>query len=176
MGFHHVAIATRDVEANHAFYTEAMGFELAKVEVARVGREGWARHLFYDTGDGTMIAFWDFHDAGLAGEWTPAISDGLGLPHHANHLAFAARDAADLEARRQRWQEHGCEVMEIDHGWCRSIYADDPNGILVEFCLTTRPLGASDREEALRLLAAASPPVSAEQKPRRIHHAPAGRR
>ena len=176
MGFHHVAIATKDVEANHVFYTEAMGFELAKVEVARVGREGWARHLFYDTGDGAMIAFWDFHDVGLAGEWTPAISDGLGLPHHANHLAFAARDAADLDARRQRWQEHGCEVREIDHGWCRSIYADDPNGILVEFCLTTRPLGASDREEALRLLAAASPPVSKEPPPTRIHRAPAARR
>jgi catechol 2,3-dioxygenase-like lactoylglutathione lyase family enzyme len=32
MGFHHVAVATRNVAATHAFYTEAMGFDLVKVE------------------------------------------------------------------------------------------------------------------------------------------------
>ena len=34
MGFHHVAVATRNVTATHAFYTEAMGFDLVKVEAA----------------------------------------------------------------------------------------------------------------------------------------------
>jgi catechol 2,3-dioxygenase-like lactoylglutathione lyase family enzyme len=33
MGFHHLAIATKDVKATHGFYTGAMGFELVKVEV-----------------------------------------------------------------------------------------------------------------------------------------------
>ena len=28
MGFHHVALATRDAKANHDFYTQAMGFRL----------------------------------------------------------------------------------------------------------------------------------------------------
>jgi catechol 2,3-dioxygenase-like lactoylglutathione lyase family enzyme len=153
MGFHHVAIATRDVKATHAFYTGAMGFALAKVEIAPAGKAGWAKHLFYDTGDGEMIAFWDFHDAELPPEWSPAISDGLGLPHWANHIAFDARDRADLDARRGRWLEHGCDVMEVDHVWCVSIYTNDPNGVMVEFCTTTRPLGAADRAEALRLLA-----------------------
>jgi catechol 2,3-dioxygenase-like lactoylglutathione lyase family enzyme len=27
MSFHHVAVATRDLAATHAFYTEAMGFD-----------------------------------------------------------------------------------------------------------------------------------------------------
>jgi len=43
--------------------------------------------------------------------------------------------------------------MEIDHGWCTSIYTKDPNGILVEFCTSTRQLGPADHEEALRRLA-----------------------
>jgi catechol 2,3-dioxygenase-like lactoylglutathione lyase family enzyme len=159
MAFHHLAIATRDVKATHAFYTRAMGFELAKVEVARVGKQGFAKHLFYDTGNGEMIAFWDFHDAELPGDWSPAISDGLGLPHWANHIAFAARDLADLEARRNRWLDHGHDAMQIDHGWCTSIYTNDPNGIMVEFCTSTRALDSADRDEALRLLDAASPPV-----------------
>ena len=51
MGFHHVAIATRDVDATHRFYSEAMGFELVKVEVGPAGESGFAKHLFYDTGN-----------------------------------------------------------------------------------------------------------------------------
>jgi catechol 2,3-dioxygenase-like lactoylglutathione lyase family enzyme len=144
--------------------------------VARAGKRGWAKHLFYEAGDGEMIAFWDFHDAGLRDDWSPAISDGLGLPHWANHVAFAARDLADLEARRRRWLEHGHDVMEVDHGWCTSIYTNDPNGILVEFCATTRALGPQDREEAARLLEASSPPLGGEPPVTRIYRAAEHRR
>jgi catechol-2,3-dioxygenase len=28
-------------------------------------------------------------------------------------------------------------LMEIDHGWCYSLYYRDPNGIMVEFCRDT---------------------------------------
>ena len=47
MGFHHVALATPDLARTHAFYTEAMGFELAKVVGRRHprGRLGQARLL-----------------------------------------------------------------------------------------------------------------------------------
>jgi len=170
MAFHHLAIATRDAKATHAFYTRAMGFELARVEVARVGRRGFAKHLFYDCGNGEMIAFWDFHDVELRHDWSPAISDALGLPHWANHVAFAASDLANLAARRERWLEHGCDVMEVDHGWCTSIYTNDPNGIMVEFCTTTRPLARADQDEALRLLDAERPAVG-EPPPSRFFRA-----
>jgi len=157
MPFHHVAIATRDAKATHEFYTQAMGFTLAKVEVAPAGESGFAKHLFYDTGGGGLIAFWDFHDAGLPEQWSSAISEGLGLPLWANHLAFEARDLEDLAARRKRWLDHGHDVQEIDHIWCTSIYTRDPNGILVEFCTSTKPFTPQDREEAQRLLADPSP-------------------
>ena len=62
MAFHHVALATRDIDATHRFYTEVMGFTLVKAVVAPTPNGGWARHVFYDTGDG-MIAFWDLHDS-----------------------------------------------------------------------------------------------------------------
>ncbi len=175
MPFHHVALATRDTKANHAFYTGAMGFELVKVEVGRTPGRGWAKHLFYDTGGGEMIAFWELHDASIPGGFSPALSDGLGLPHWTNHLAFAARDGADLEARRQRLLEHGVDVVEIDHGWCRSIYADDPNGILVEFCLTTSAFEDRDRQEAQRLLSDPAPEIG-EPPPAIVHRARRGQR
>jgi hypothetical protein len=78
----------------------------------------------------------------------------MGLPIWANHIAFGATDLDDIRRRRERWLAHGADVMEIDHGWCTSIYTQDPNGILVEFCTSTRELDAKDREEAVRLLTA----------------------
>jgi catechol 2,3-dioxygenase-like lactoylglutathione lyase family enzyme len=161
MPFHHVAVATRDTQANHRFYTESTGFELVKVVAAKSPEGGWAKHLFYDTGDGELIAFWELHDEALPSPIPTAIATDLGLPLWSNHIAFHAADLADIERRKQRWLAHGHDVMEIDHGfWCTSIYTQDPNGILVEFCTTTRTLGAEDRAEAARLLTDPSPPLA----------------
>lgn len=159
MPFHHVAVATRDTRTNHRFYTEATGFELVKVVAAKSPEGGWAKHLFYDTGNGELIAFWELHDETLPNPTPSAIATDLGLPLWSNHIAFHAADLDDLGRRKQRWLEHGHDVAEIDHGWCASIYTQDPNGILVEFCTMTRALGAEDRAEALRLLADPHPPL-----------------
>jgi catechol 2,3-dioxygenase-like lactoylglutathione lyase family enzyme len=164
MGFHHVAIATRDLDATHRFYTEGMGFTLVKVVAAPTPEAGWARHLFYDTGGTGMLAVWDIHDRTLA-EYSTAISTGLGLPAWANHIAFDASDLDDLESRKRRWLEHGIDAAEIDHGWCRSIYANDPNGIMVEFCTTTAEFTEHDVREAGELLHASDPPLEAPPEP-----------
>jgi catechol 2,3-dioxygenase-like lactoylglutathione lyase family enzyme len=160
MAFHHVAVATRDVQGNHRFYTEATGFELVKVVAAKSPEGGWARHIFYETGGGELIAFWDLHDESLPKPVPTAIATGLGLPLWSNHIAFHAVDLDDIERRRNRWLRHGHDVAEIDHGWCVSIYTTDPNGILVEFCTMTRTLDANDRAEALRLLDDPHPPLA----------------
>jgi catechol 2,3-dioxygenase-like lactoylglutathione lyase family enzyme len=160
MAFHHLAIATRDIDATHAFYSDAMGFDLVKANVGPT-EKGWAKHLFYDTGGHGLIAFWDLHDESVPDTWSPAISTGLGLPMWTNHIAFDAADLDDLASRRQRWLDHGHTVSEIDHGWCTSIYTVDPNGILVEFCTTTAAFTPDDRIRALDVLRAGSPDVEA---------------
>jgi catechol 2,3-dioxygenase-like lactoylglutathione lyase family enzyme len=157
MGFHHVAIATRDLPATHRFYTEAMGFALVKVVVAPTPESGWAKHLFYDTGGHGMFAVWELHDDAIGGDFATAISTGLGLPDWVNHLAFDAPDLDVLAACTRRWQEHGIDVVELDHEWCRSIYAVDPNGVLVEFCCTTRAFTEEEIAAAQRLLADPAP-------------------
>ena len=169
MGFHHVAMATNDLEATHRFYTEAMGFELVKAVAAPTGAPGgaWAKHLFYDTGGNGLLAFWDLHDEALGG-FNPAISTGLGLPEWVNHIAFDSPDLDDLEARCTRWQEYGITVVELDHGWCRSIYATDPNGILVEFCCTTAAFTDADTAEAGQILGSARPDL--EAMPEAVFH------
>lgn len=162
MAFNHVAFATRDLPATHAFYTEVMGFRLAKVVVAPTeSGKGWARHVFYDTGSDAggkgLIAFWDLHDETIGSDFPTDLSKSMGLPVWVNHLAFDAESLEVLEAHKQRWREHGHTVVEADHGFCVSIYITDPNGIMVEFCCDTRPLDAADAEEAERHLFAESP-------------------
>lgn len=149
MAFHHVAFATKDPSATHAFYTEVMGFRLVKVVVNPTPDDtGWARHFFYDTGDGQMIAFWDIHDAKIGVDYRTDISTGMGLPQWVNHLAFDAPDLGVLAAHRERWRACGITVVEVDHDFCTSIYATDPNGIMVEFCCTTRDFSEEEKAAA----------------------------
>ena len=168
MGFHHVAIAARDLQETHRFYSESMGFELIKAVVAPTPNGGWAKHVFYDTGgDLGLIAFWELHDPKMV-DYDPAISTGLGLEAWVNHLAFAARDLDDIESRKQRMLANGHDVMEIDHGFCVSIYTMDPNGVLVEFCTDTKPYTAEDRAHALATLTATEPEL--EDPPMPVFH------
>jgi catechol 2,3-dioxygenase-like lactoylglutathione lyase family enzyme len=172
MSFHHLALATRDLEATHRFYTEVMGFDLAKVVVGETAEGGWARHVFYDTHRGGLMAFWEIHDGDdrqLDG-FDPSISRGLGLPVWTNHIAFDAPTLDHLDAMKRRWLDHGETVAEINHGWCTSIYTTDPNGIMVEFCTSTRVLDEQDRAEAERLLFAEKPPL--EETPAVVFHEP----
>jgi catechol 2,3-dioxygenase-like lactoylglutathione lyase family enzyme len=166
MAFHHVAIATKDIVANHDFYTRVMGFKLLKVVASGTPGEhgGWARHVFYDTGHGEMIAFWDLHDSVIGDGWKADHAESLGLPVWANHIAFNAPTMDDLTARRRHWQDQGMDVLEIDHEWCTSIYATDPNGVMVEFCHTTREFSADEIAEAAKLLRAPKPALEAPGK------------
>jgi catechol 2,3-dioxygenase-like lactoylglutathione lyase family enzyme len=158
MGFHHVAIAVADIEATHRFYTEAMGFELVKSVVAPTPDGGWAKHVFYDTGGDGMIAFWDLHVEKFP-EVRGGISRSVGLPDWVNHIAFDPKDAEHYELCKKRWLDVGCDVFEVDHGFCTSIYTPDPDGTLVEWCLDTRPLDDDDRAEAAATVLDPSPPL-----------------
>lgn len=168
MAFHHVAYGTKDLAATHAFYTEIMGFRLAKVVTAPTPGEhgGWAKHAFYETGDGEMIAFWDLHDAQIGADWKADHAESLGVPAWVNHVAFDAPTLEDLAAVRKRWQENGITVLEVDHEWCTSIYTTDPNGLMVEFCCTTRAFTADELAEAARLLADPAPRLESPPRPK----------
>lgn len=137
VGLHHAAYACKDIEATHHFYEDLMGFELVHTEVVPVKGGGLFRHTFYDLGDGTCIAFFDIHGVGEEEGWRSDISTGNGLPVWVNHIAFKA-DVERQDEVRARMTANGIEpLMEIDHGWCHSLYYVDPNGIMVEFCRDT---------------------------------------
>ena len=151
---HHVAYTTRDVEATYDFYSRKLGMPLLRTENHRQG-DGIFRHFFFGMGAGEAIAFFYLEDVGEESDYKTDVSTGLGLPPWANHIAFRLDTMEELEAMTKRMHERGIEqIMQIDHGWCTSIYTLDPNGIMVEFCVTTDAEQFSDQseEEALRLL------------------------
>jgi len=158
MGYHHLALACRDIQAIHDFYEGVMGFELVKVEIGAVPGGGWAKHFFYRMEDDhKFIAFWELHDVPGTENLETNLSKAAGVPDHINHIAFDVVDMADLQRRKQQWLDAGLEVMDIDHKWCHSIYTRDPNGTLVEFCVTTGSFSDGDRATALQALTSCDP-------------------
>lgn len=155
MGYHHLALACKNIKAIHDFYEGLMGFELIKVEVGAVAEGGWAKHFFYRMeNDSTFIAFWELNDVPGTESFETSLSKAAGVPEQINHIAFNVKNREDLEQRKQGWLAAGLDVMEIDHNWCHSIYTKDPNDNVVEFCLTTGSFDAADRENALAALTA----------------------
>jgi catechol 2,3-dioxygenase-like lactoylglutathione lyase family enzyme len=169
MGFHHIAFATRDAQANYDFYTQVMGFELVKVvtsatppSVPGQESEGWSKHFFYSTGQSPsgeqgMIAFWELNDPAIGADYPTNLNKAAGLPWWVNHIAFDAPTLADLEAHRERWRQHGYTVLEIDHEFCISIYISDPDGNMVEFCHSVRDFTDDEKRHARELLVADVP-------------------
>jgi catechol 2,3-dioxygenase-like lactoylglutathione lyase family enzyme len=152
VGLHHVAYACRDVEATRHFYEDLCGFSLVHTEVTRIpDTESFFRHLFFDLGDGSCIAFFDMHGMGEKPDWKSDLSESVGLPIWVNHIAFNA-DKERQEQARATLSAGGIEpIMDVDHGWCHSLYYVDPNGIMVEFCRDT-PGYTPDPVEARKAL------------------------
>ncbi len=157
-GFHHVAYACRDIDATHRFYEELLGFPLVHTEVEELGNGGFFRHVFYDLGDGSCIAFFDVHGVGEREGWESAISTGNGLPVWVNHVAFRATEERQAEVRERMTAAGVKPLMELDHGWCQSLYYLDPNGIMVELCRDT-PGVEPDHDRAVSLLHATAKPT-----------------
>ncbi len=150
---HHVAYTTRDVEATYEFYANKLGMRLLRTENHR-HEGGYFRHFFFALGSGEAIAFFYLEGVGEDPEYKTEISTGLGLPPWANHIAFRLDTLDELTAMVDQLHERGVgDMMRVDHGWCTSIYLMDPNGIMVEFCVTTDAAAfEQDEAEALALL------------------------
>ncbi|MGB3724000.1 MAG: VOC family protein [Pacificimonas sp.] len=154
MSYHHLALAAKDMRAIHDFYEGIMGFELVKVEVAPIPEGGWGKHFFYRMADDDtkFIAFWELHDTKTQGRHLHDLNAAGKLPNGTNHYSFNVDSVEELNAWRDKWNAAGLDVLEIDHNWCHSVYTRDPNGNMVEFCLTTGTFDSADRERALAAL------------------------
>ncbi|PZG04248.1 VOC family protein [Nonomuraea aridisoli] len=126
-GVHHLALVTTDMDATVRFWHGVLDARL----VATLALPAF-RHYFFDIGEGSCIAFFEYTDQPIDSFAKPA-----GVPYakaaQFDHLSLHLPDEDALLRLRDRLKEHGCEVTDvIDHGFLRSIYFSDPNGIALE--------------------------------------------
>jgi catechol 2,3-dioxygenase-like lactoylglutathione lyase family enzyme len=164
MAYHHIAVVARDMKAIDRFYREIMGFDLRKVEIAPTPQGGFAKHFFYEIEPDRFIAFWELHGDAFPERQDTGLSTAMGLPEWVNHISFHSPSLDHLHAKRDQWLAGGHDVMEIDHNWCHSVYTRDPNGTLVEYCVTTGTFTEEDRVLALRAVGSNDVPASKPPK------------
>ena len=78
---------------------------------------------------------------GVPADYDAGINRGLGVPAAFYHFAFEAGSEASLAGKRNHLRKKGVAVTDVvDHGWAKSIYFRDPNGLSLEYCCLTRDL------------------------------------
>jgi catechol 2,3-dioxygenase-like lactoylglutathione lyase family enzyme len=142
-GFHHIGVATHDMESTLDFYENVLGFPAVVCELIEPKTGGAIRHAFFDVGEGELIAFMEANDVeGVAPDFDAGINRGLGTGSGMYHFAFKVADPTELAKKRAELLKKGLKVRGVvDHGWCQSIYFRDPNFLELEFCCLTADLG-----------------------------------
>ena len=154
MALNHLALCTHDPELTHRFYTRAMGFRIVGIEADDTKGNKY-KHVFYDAGDGSYLAYYDLNAFGAKAHSNANtnITQAMGVGTANMHVAWEAKNREGLEAVRRRWLGHGLEVMESMHhkGWMHSIYTFDPNGLMVECAYVEGDLPERDAIDAFRI-------------------------
>ena len=135
-GFSHIGLSTLDLDKTREFYERVLGFKPVVADTITIQEGGHLRHMFFDAGGGQLIAFLEPNGVpDVPAKYDAGINRGLGVPAGFYHFAFEAGSAAALAQKRDELRGKGVDTTEIvDHGWARSIYFKDPNGISLEYC------------------------------------------
>jgi catechol 2,3-dioxygenase-like lactoylglutathione lyase family enzyme len=151
-GFSHVGLSTLDMDRTRDFYERVLGFQAVRCDTMEVKEGGRIRHVFFDAGNGQLIAFMEPREVtGIPAEYDAGINRGLGVPEAFYPFAFEVESVAALEAKRAELIAKGVRVTPVvDHEWMKSIYFKDPNGLLLEFACQTRTLGDDDGQMQVR--------------------------
>ena len=133
-GVNHVAMATGDLDTTIRFWRDLLGMRL----IAGLGQPGY-RHYFFEISDTCAIAFF---------EWPSVIpvqekehGQVVSGPVIFDHISFGLETDDELWTLKENIDAAGFWVSEvIDHGFIRSIYAFDPNGIPIEFSCNVKEI------------------------------------
>jgi catechol 2,3-dioxygenase-like lactoylglutathione lyase family enzyme len=137
-----MAFVTNDMERTVKFYNGLLGFPIVVTlqlpdpdpfPGAVPGNLGGSRHYFFRISEQDTIAFFEFKDAARRAD-NALVGAG-------NHLAMTVPSEGELQKAKALLEQNGVEVKsDLDHGFCHSIYFDDPvNGIALEFATWKHP-------------------------------------
>jgi glyoxylase I family protein len=132
---HHNAYVTRDQEKTRQFYEGVVGLPLVATWCESDELFGKMRtycHTFYEMGDGGSLAFFQFRDPEDQEEFGPQMPAS---PFHHIALKVDAQTQAAIEKRIAAAGIKPPDTYVLEHGYCRSVYVTDPNGLILEFTL-----------------------------------------
>lgn len=130
---HHTAYVTKDLEATRAFYEDVLGFPLMATYCEKdelFGKERTYCHCFFELADGSALAFFQFADPEDQAEFGPEIPASPFI-HVALHVDEEGQ--AELQRRIEAAGIRAPDTYVLEHGYCRSLYVKDPNGMILEF-------------------------------------------
>jgi catechol 2,3-dioxygenase-like lactoylglutathione lyase family enzyme len=128
-GINHLALVTPDMDATVRFYHGVLGMRV----VASLSN-GPMRHYFFEIGAQNTVAFFEWDGADVD---TESVTKPAGIPPsfptQFDHISFNLPDEQALVDLQERLAEYAVGVTPIvDHGFMRSVYFTDPNGIALE--------------------------------------------
>ena len=127
---HHNAYVVRDQRATRKFYEDVIGLPMVACWTERDEVFGGMRvycHTFFQLADGGALAFFQFESPEEYEQFGPQLR-----PTPFVHIALKT-SPEDQTAIADRLATAGIQSLVIDHGYCRSLYATDPDGLNLEF-------------------------------------------
>jgi glyoxylase I family protein len=132
---HHTAYTSRDLEATRHFYEDIIGLPLMATWCESDELFGKLRtycHCFFGLADGGALAFFQFAEKEDESLFAPKMPAS---PFHHIALNVDAETQAGIEKRLKEAGIKEPKTYVLEHGYCRSVYVEDPNGMICEFTL-----------------------------------------
>jgi glyoxylase I family protein len=146
MRLHHNAYVTKDMEKTRHFYEDLMLMPLVATWCETdflFGADRTYCHCFFGLKDGSALAFFQFAKPEDQAQFDPQMPF---TPF--NHIALKVDQATQDEVKRRliaaEYKEP--QMFVLEHGYCTSLYATDPNGMIVELTVDASGMEASDAE------------------------------
>lgn len=136
---HHNAFVVADQERTRAFYEDVLGLPLMAtwIEVSNNMKGEAYCHSFYGLADGGALAFFTFANP----EIQKSVYGGGKPGNLYHHLALAATEQTQQRIQR-RCEAAGVQTRIVEHGYCRSLYLTDPDGLILEFTVDAPDIDA----------------------------------
>jgi catechol 2,3-dioxygenase-like lactoylglutathione lyase family enzyme len=144
---HHTAYVSSNLEATRRFYEDLIGLPLLATWCESdmlFGAERTYCHCFFGLADGSALAFFQFarsEDQKLFGPKMPES------PFHHVALHVSADVQAGIEKRLRDAGYIEPRIYVLEHGYCRSLYVADPDGMICEFTVDHPSVEQINREK-----------------------------
>jgi catechol 2,3-dioxygenase-like lactoylglutathione lyase family enzyme len=130
---HHTAYVSSNLERTRQFYEDVIGLPLLATWCESdmlFGKERTYCHCFFGLADGSALAFFQFENEEDQKLFGPKMPES---PFHHIALKVDAETQSGIEKRLRAAKYEEPRMYVLEHGYCRSLYAVDPDGMICEF-------------------------------------------